>query len=177
MLKYFIRLLLLIAVIIGIIALFGMMLPRNYDFSSRIEIDAPAEKVFAKINSLRDWQDWSRQWNPVAIDGLEITYNAVPEGVGAAQSWTDPRGEGKLWITESVPNQRIAYDMTFWNFPKMASSIELSGDENKTVVEWNSKGRLPSSPFYGFFGAIYSTQMRNEYDMSLEKLKQVVESE
>jgi len=177
MLKYFFRLLLLIGAIIGIFAVIGSLLPRSYDFSTQIEIDAPPTAIFPKINSLRDWQDWSMQFNPTAIDDLEIEYNGEPAGVGAAKSWSDIRGTGKLWITKSSPDSSLEYEMTFANFPKMASQITLEPLQNKTRVSWNSQGKLPGGPFYGYFGWLFSTQMRNEYDKSLEKLKTLVESE
>lgn len=176
--KYIFRFFLLIAAIVAFFALIGSLLPRNYDFACDIEIAAPATEVFPKLNELPIWQDWSMQWNPDVIDGLEIQYNQPTSGVGAAQTWTDSRGQGKLWITESNLDKRIDYTMKFANFPEMQSQFVLEPNgPDKTKVTWSSNGRLPPGPFYGFFGSIFSMQMKNEYDKSLEKLKQVVEAE
>ena len=176
MTKYFFRLALLVAAIIGFFALVGSVLPRSYSFTSEIEVNAVAASLFPKINSLQNWQEWSRQWNPGEIEGLEIQYNGNPEGVGAAQSWTDVRGSGKLWITESVPDRLIEYEMTFANFPKMTSQIELLPIDSTSSVRWSSQGKLPGGPFYGYFGFLFSTHMKSEYEMSLEKLKSVAEA-
>ncbi len=176
MLKYYFRLLLLVGAIIGIFAVIGSLIPRSYDFSTQMEMSAPPEAIFPKINSLREWQDWSMQFNPALIDDLEIEYNGEQAGKGAAQSWMDIRGKGKLWITQSEPNSRIEYETKFANFPKMSSQIELQAAEGKTLVKWKSQGKLPGGPFYGYFGSFFSTQMENEYNKSLQKLKSVVES-
>lgn len=177
MLKYFFRLLLLIGAVVGIIALIGSLLPRDYEFESKVEIFAPPNVIFDRIENLRNWQDWSKQWNPAAIEGLEIQYSGADAGAGAVQTWTEPRGKGKLWITESQPFRSVDYKAIFWEFPEMNSRIELSDQGASTQVIWSSRGSLPRSPFYGFFGAFFSTQMKHQYDMSLEKLKAVVEEE
>jgi hypothetical protein len=176
MAKYYFRLILLVGGIIGFFALVGSLLPRSYSFTSEIEVDADAASLFPRINSPQNWQEWSRQWNPDEIDGLEIQYNGIPMGVGAAQSWNDVRGSGKLWITESVPDQSIEYEMTFGNFPKMTSQIELVPGASTTRVRWSSQGKLPGGPFYGYFGFLFSTQMKSQYEQSLEELKSVAEA-
>ena len=176
MAKYYFRLALLVGTIVGIFIIVGSLLPRSYSFTSEIEIADGPEKIFPMINSLQNWQQWSRQWNPDEIESLEIHYNGKPAGVGAAQSWTDVRGSGKLWITESTADQSIEYEMTFANFPKMTSQIELFPENSMTRVKWSSQGTLPGGPFYGYFAAFFSSQMQSEYRSSLEKLKSVVES-
>jgi len=178
MAKYYFRLILLFASVVGIFAIIGSLLPRGYAFTSEISIAEKPESLFPEINSLKNWKNWSRQWNPAEIEGLEISYNGQPEGVGAAQSWSDIRGNGKLWITESTPNESIKYEMEFAGFPKMNSSIELLPDPatpSQTLVRWSSEGRLPGGPFYGYFGSFFSGQMKSQYDKSLEKLKLVSE--
>ena len=179
MAKYYFRLLLLVGSVIAVIALIGSLLPRSYDFQTSVIVDAPSAKIFPYLNSLRAWPDWSRQWNPDEIEELTITYNGAAEGVGAAQSWTDRRGDGKLWITESTANELVAFEMDFANFPRMSSRIELESSQpaGQTMVTWRSSGRLPAGPFYSYFGSFFSTRMRHEYEKSLAKLKQVVESD
>lgn len=178
MAKYYFRLLLLIGAVIGLFALIGTLLPRSYDFESRITISAPADQVYPLLVEPRLWQQWSRQWNPAEIDQLAIEYNAIPRGPGAAQTWTDRRGAGKLWIVACQPSQLVEYRMTFAGFPEMESQFRLQPDEagEATEVVWSSRGRLPGGPFYGYFAPFFATQMRNEYDKSLEGLKARVES-
>jgi len=176
----------LIAVVLGIVAVIGSLLPRDYDFESVAVIDAAPESVFEQVNTMKAWGDWS-QWSPQQVEGLEVEYSGTAAGVGAAQAWTDPRGDGKLWIIESVPNQAVAYKLEFAGFPEMASSIKLSpmsdeggeggnpGEQVQTKVVWSSSGTLPGGPFYGFFSPFFATGMQHQYDASLLRLKELVE--
>ena len=174
--KYFVRLLLLVAAIVGILLLFEQLLPRGYDFQRSVEIDRPAAEVFPYLNSLEKWPQWSQQFNLQHIE--EIKYGGEDEGVNAALTWTEIRGTGKLWITESKPNEALAYESEFQGFPKMSSTFTLDEEsENTTVVTWRSTGQLPRAPLYGLMNAIsvYETHMEYQYEESLAALKELVE--
>ena len=176
MTKYFLRLLLLIAAIIGVLLLFEQLLPRSYDFQQSVEIDRPAEKIFPYLNSLKKWPQWSQQFNMQKIEGLDIKYSGTEEGVGAAQTWTEIRGSGKIWITESQPAEALTYEGEFHNFPRMTSTFTLdSAGENKTIVTWRSTGQLPRTPPYGLMAPIFKTHMEYEYEKSLTSLKELAE--
>ena len=176
MAKYFLRLLLLIAAVIGVLLFFERMLPRSYDFQQTVEIDRPADEIFPYLNSLKKWPQWSHQFNVEKIPNLVIKYNGTEEGVGAAQTWTEDRGEGELWITESTPNKSLTYKNTFVNFPEATSTFTLEpAGENKTVVIWHSTGELPSTPPYGLLAPLFPGQMGHAYQKSLVELKALVE--
>lgn len=179
MLKYYFRFFLLVGCVIGFFALIGSLLPRSYDFTCEIEIAAPAERIFGEINQLQNWQTWTT-WNPAEVEGLSVACTGEP-GVGCAMTWTDPRGSGKLWIVRSERPQRIDYLTRFGNFPEMESSILLipeMANENGEVtrVKWNSRGRLPGGPFYGFWASQFSGHMQQQYQRWLEKLKAKMEA-
>ena len=174
--KYFLRLLLLIAAIIGVLCLFEQLLPRSYDFQQSVEIARRPEEIFPQLNSIKKWPQWSQQFNMQKIQGLDIKYSGKDEGVGAAQTWTEIRGSGKLWITESTPNETLTYEVEFHNFPKMTSTFTLDpAGEDKTVVTWRSTGQLPRTPLYGLMAPVFGTQMEYEYEKSLAALKALVE--
>jgi len=176
MAKYFLRLVLLIAAIVGVLLLFEQMLSRSYEFQQTVKIERPAAEIFPYLNSLKKWPQWSHQFNVEKIPNLVITYNGPDKGVGAAQTWTEERGEGDLWITESTPNESLTYKNTFLNFPEATSTFTLEPDgENKTVVTWHSAGQLPSTPLYGLGALLISGQMEYAYEKSLNELKALVE--
>ncbi|MEM7456833.1 MAG: SRPBCC family protein [Planctomycetota bacterium] len=163
--------LILLLLVLGI----GMILPRDYDIRSQVEIDAPAEEVFARINSLPEWRSWS-PWNSSDLTGLGIRYSGEESGTGSVQTWSDPRGEGKLWLTESTPHESVSYSMEFANFPKLDGNFNLAQSGDKTTVTWSSTGTLPSGPFYGFFAGMFTNGMKTEYDKGLARLKEVCEA-
>ncbi len=173
--KYWFRLLMLVGAVLGVVALIGSLLPRDYDFATQVRINSEPAAVFGELNRIASWREWS-QWNPAEIDGLTVSYSGPASGVGATQSWSDVRGDGKLWFTSIVENKRIDYAMLFGGFPKMSSSLQLTEEKAGTIVVWSSKGRLPGGPFYGFLAPFFSTHMKSEYDKSLLKLKQKLES-
>ena len=176
MAKYFLRLVLLIAAIVGVLLLFEQMLSRSYEFQQTVKIERPAAEIFPYLNSLKKWPQWSHQFNVEKIPNLVIKYNGTDKGVGAAQTWTEERGEGDLWITESTPNESLTYKNTFLNFPEATSTFTLEPDgENKTVVTWHSAGELPSTPLYGLGALLISGQMEYAYEKSLNELKALVE--
>lgn len=158
-----------------IIAVIGSLLPRDYETSASINIDAPPEKIFPLVNQLRFWSRWT-YWNGHDTPGLEVEYSGPESGVGSIQTWTEPRGNGKLWVSESIENQSIVYQSDFTGFPTMNGSIQLESDGDQTIVRWNSNGSLPSGPFYGWFGMAFSNALSGQYNQSLKKLKQIVES-
>jgi hypothetical protein len=178
MTKYFLRLILLVAAIIGVLLLIEAMLPRGYDFERSTSIDRSPEIVFGQLNSLKNWPNWSKQFNVREIEQLQIKYSGTEAGVGAAQTWTERRGTGKLWITESVANDKIVYESEFASFPKMTGTFTLTSDgDNQTKIKWRHHGRLPQTPLYGLLSGVFSSQMGYEYEKSLAALKSLLETE
>ena len=173
--KYLLRLLILIGVVIGVFGLIGSLLPRRYHFDVAVEIDTPPAAVFEELSKLSHWQDWS-PWNPERIEGLTVETSGPQQGKGAVMTWQEPRGRGKLWIIRTEHEKQIDYEMVFDQFPKMSSQIVLTGQGSKTRVRWSSEGQLPAGPFYGYFAPFFSTQMGHEYQQSLERLKEKLES-
>lgn len=160
----------LVAVVLAFIAGIGCLLPRGYDISAQTTIADQPSAVYDRIDKLQDWKSWSH-FNPDKIDSLQIEYGAD----GTSQSWTDVRGSGKLWFTDQVADKKVAYKLRFANFPEMDSTIELDSEGERTKVTWRSSGRLPWSPFYGFFRGVYENGMQMKYQQSLELLKAEVE--
>jgi hypothetical protein len=177
MLKYYFRLLLLFGSVVLVFALLGCLIPRSYSFQSELAIQGKPEAIFAQLDSFENWPNWSRQYNPAEITDLEMQFNEQKSGKGAALSWTDIRGKGKTWITESTPSRVIEYSTDFEKRPRMFSRFELVENEHSTTVSWSSNGKLPWGPFYGYFGWLFPSHMKTEYMMSLQKLKQFIESE
>ena len=174
MLKFFIRALLLLLCVVLVFMAVGYFLPRDYQIESTIFIEAPPAEVFALVDSLPNWREWSN-FNESRIPGLKIEYGEVRTGKGAAKTWTDVRGHGKLWITNSQPDSLVEYDLDFGDFPTMTSKIEFAVAKGGTSVHWKSEGSLPSGPFYGYTGLLFPTHMTYQYEQDLVRLKQLAE--
>jgi len=156
--------------VILVFAIIGSLLPHGYSLSATQQINAAPNVVYSQIDSMPDWKSWS-QWDPDSIKDLTVTYGAD----GKSQRWTDVRGDGKLWITDQKPDERIDYRMRFASFPEMDASIALTSKDGGTLVTWTSEGTLPSGPFYGYFRHVFVSGMTRQYQQSLSKLKKIIE--
>lgn len=174
MLNLFARIVCVVLLFIGVLALIGCFLPRAYDFQTELKMKAAPADIFPMVNTPRSWRDWS-MWSPDRIPDLKVEYRGKDSGVGAEQFWTEVRGSGKMWITASQPNERVDYEMVFQDFPRMESSIRLQVEGDSTRVTWQSQGSLPSGPFFGYFAWLFPRQMEYQYQTSLENLKELVE--
>lgn len=172
--KFFVRACLLFLSIALVFVAIGYVLPRQYQIKSSIYIEAPPAEVFELVNSLTNWPEWSN-FNESRIPDLKIEYGEVKAGKGAAKSWTDVRGHGKLWITESEPASFVEYSLDFGDFPTMQSKIKFENAKGGTEVSWTSEGRLPSGPFYGYTGLLFPTHMTYQYEQDLLRLKELAE--
>jgi uncharacterized protein YndB with AHSA1/START domain len=153
--------------------LIGSLLPHGYQTSAEVVISAPPEKVFPFLNRLDRWPEWS-QWATNKDSMFAVEYGPQVEGVGAVQTWKEPRGQGKLWITGSEPNRSIEYVVEFGEFPRMNSRFELQPVDSGTRLVWSSEGRLPGGPFYGWLRLAFVNGMRSQYQQALTKLDALV---
>ncbi len=176
MLRVLFRLFLVIAVIVGIMAVIGSFLPHDYRVEARCVIDAKNSEVFPYINDLSRWPEWTN-WSPKQNPHLKVELGKITAGEGASQTWSDPRGTGKLWIREVVNGQTVFYEYEFGNFPRSRNRVEIFPSNDGIEVIWISTGTLPSGPFYGFFRSFFCEGLRREYDSCLKRLKTLAEKE
>jgi hypothetical protein len=172
--RFFLRLIAAVLMLIGLVLVVGTFLPRDYELQTEMDFAASPEEIFPYLNNLKAWQEWT-SYNSEINPQLELTMGPIDEGVDASQSWVETRGSGKLWITQSIPNQQVDYTVEFANFPTMNSSLELLPVSSGTLVTWKSHGRLPRGPFYGWFGRYFSGILEADYRNSLERLKRIIE--
>ena len=154
MLRVFLRLLALVALLILLIAGIGSMLPREYSIEQQVDIGAPVDAVFAKVNDLHHWLLWS-PWRSELLGATAIQVGEPFAGSGAKMRWEDPRGAGKLWLTESEPLDRIAFEFTAAGFREVRGEFRFNEKRNETQVIWTCRGKLPAGPFFGFFGFVH----------------------
>src|SRR2546425_2284963 len=102
----------LAVIVLGFVGVVAMR-PSEYRVARTATIAAPAPAVFAQVNDFHQWE----AWNPWAkIDpAMKYTYEGAPAGVGAVYTWAGNRevGEGRMTITESRPNERVAVKLEF----------------------------------------------------------------
>lgn len=174
------------ALVVGVILLFatiGWFLPREYTVSTSIEIDVPPAEVYPLIGEARLWPKWSPSWDFPAQEKVSHRYFDNPPGV----SWkidgtTGTYGEGKMWFSDRVENQKVEYFVE--RAYKVFNTIELEplDDRTRTRLVWTNEATLPRSRwsdglFYGWAGLVYKPALKGQYDADLARLKEVCESE
>jgi len=117
--------------------------PDDYRLTRSTVIAAPAARVFAQVNELKKWDDWS-PWAKVDPNA-KVTFSGPQSGPGATFTWdgNDKVGAGTMTITESRPNQRIATRTDFARPFAGTSNTDFVFSEQggQTNVIWTMAGR------------------------------------
>lgn len=137
-------------VVMGLLIVFiGLVASRPSEFrvSRSANMGVPAEKVFAQVNNLHNWESWS-PWAKIDPKALN-SYSGPDAGVGASFSWAGNQdvGEGRMTIIESKPNELIRFRMEFLAPFQATNTAEFTfvpnGDQagaTQIMVTWSMFG-------------------------------------
>jgi uncharacterized protein YndB with AHSA1/START domain len=171
------RLLIGLVLLIATFAVVVALQPDDYRVTRSTVIAAPAAAVFAQVNDLRKWANWS-PW--ARLDpNAKVTFSGPEAGQGASFRWdgNDKVGAGTMTITESKPDTRVA---TRTDFVKpftgtSHSDFVFSQMGDQTNVIWTMSGT------HSFIGKAICLVMNMEamlgadFERGLAQLKQAVE--
>jgi hypothetical protein len=131
-----------VAVFLGAIALVATR-PAKFRVVREIFIKAAPPVVFANVNNLRRWDDWS-PWAKLDPNA-KLTYSGPVEGKGASYTWTGNNkvGEGTLTITDSRPNTDLEMKLEFIRPFKCQNEVDFSfkPENGGTRVIWGMDGK------------------------------------
>ncbi len=119
--------------------------PDEFTIERRAVVHGTPEAVFAEINDLKRWQNWS-PWakrDPNAV--FDFTENTI--GPGASLKWAGNKqvGTGRMTIAESKPGTLVRYRLEFekpFKATNMAS-FDLRPAPGGTEVIWSMRGPAP----------------------------------
>lgn len=175
LLKRIIGFILLVVVVLAIV---GMFLPREVSVARSIEINASADKIFPHFNNLEKTIAWS-PWLHHDPD-TKNTFNEIAEGVGAVMEWDSDHkqvGSGRMEITDSTLNESIAVDLDFGDMGSATAGWNLEPVGDKTNATWSMTTDMGAGPVGRLFGVMMKKWIAADYDLGLQNLKQLVESE
>lgn len=138
-------LLIALAAIAGIVAVLAIVVavqPDEFHVERTAVIAAPPPVVFAHINNLHNWH----QWSPFAEFDPEMTvaYEGPEAGVGAVYRWTgnDEVGEGSATIVDSRPDELVRMRLDFLEPHEATSTADftLRPEGDGTSVTWSVSG-------------------------------------
>jgi len=151
--------------------------PADYKVARSTSIAAPPSAVFAQVNDLRKFMDWSPWGN---IDpNCKYTYEGPATGAGSAFSWTGNSavGAGKMTIEESKANELVRARLDFYKpFAGVGEAhYSFKPDADKTIVTWTMTGK--KNFITKGIGLIVSMDkmLGPQFEKGLEKLKSIAE--
>jgi len=136
----------------------------------REHINAPIDKVYNTLHSMKSWQDWS----PWLISDPDAVVNVAADD--QSYEWEGSRvGSGNMKILKADPNRSIDYDLNFLKPWKSNAKVkfEVSEKDGGTEVAWHMDSQLPWFMFW------MKKQMEafvgNDYKRGLMMLKDQME--
>ena len=138
---------------------------------------APPSRVFAQVNDLQAWDDWSpwRELDPNAKKAI----STPSAGKGATFAWAgnDKIGEGSLTILDSRPHELVDVEQVFIRpfagKARMTFTFAPAGDGTK--VTWRLNG---INDFIGKAVCLFmdmDAMLGKDFDRGLANMKVVVE--
>jgi len=167
------------AVVLGVFALVVATRPAAFHIERRATIDAPPELVFPLVN---DFHAWTR-WSPYEHRDPAMTreFAGATAGEGAIYSWdgNDDIGAGRMTLTRSISNERVAIRLEFSRPMAATNQVEFvfqaSGDDPRGV--WGMDGQN------GFLGKLISLfldmdrMVGGDFEAGLAALKDAAEAD
>jgi uncharacterized protein YndB with AHSA1/START domain len=161
------RITIIVMLFMAAVLAFAATKPKTFNLRRSITIKAAPDKVFALINDLHKWNEWSVENND--DPNIQRTFSGAAAGEGAVSEWrgSGKTGAGRMLITESIPNQRISITVDFAK-PFTARNVnvftlEAAGDS--TNVTWDFTGgvrlRLESHEYFREYGPDYGKAFRD----------------
>jgi hypothetical protein len=166
-----------IVVLIMVYAVIAMVaFGKEYHYGKSIVINAPKEKVWQHIHSMKAFNEWN-PW--MKLDQtMKITYTGNSGQVGDKYCWdskNDEAGAGCQEIKELVLGERQKTEMTFIKpFEGEATSeVILSSEGNSTKVIWTMD--TEQDAMMKIMRPMMDYQMGKSYGEGLDNLKILAE--
>jgi hypothetical protein len=166
-----------LATIVVLFLIIVALQPADYQITRSATISAPAGDVFAQVNDVRKFQDWS-PWAKLDPN-VKNTYEGPPAGAGAISKWTGNNkvGEGTMTITDSKPNELVRMKLEFIKpFASVADvRFDFKPEGKGTSVAWMMSGKknFMSKAFCLF--ANMDKMVGGEFERGLANLKTLTE--
>jgi len=168
-----------LVVVLGAFALLVASRPAAFHIERSSVIEALPGRVFPLVNDFRAWPRWSPYED--RDPSMRREYGGRAAGEGATYGWdgNDDVGAGRMTITESVPNQRLAIRLEFLRPVVATNEVEFSfaPSEGGTHVVWAMDGRN------GFVGKLIALLMDMDamigadFEKGLASLKAAAEAD
>lgn len=167
-------------VALGIVALVafggGMLMPSQVTVSRDLVINASPEKIFPHVANLKAFNVWS-PWADLDPD-MKVEFSGADDGVGQVMLWeSDDMGKGSMKVTESVAGEKLVTALDFGQMGSASAQFDLVPQAGGTRVTWSMTSELGNNPIARWFGPMIKSNVTEQYDRGLAKLRVVAEGE
>lgn len=167
----------LLYILLGLVAtvlLAILLISEKYHFEKSITINAPAEKNYPHISSMKSFNEWN-PW--LKLDpNLKMEYTGTSGQIGEEYCWKSEKedvGNGCQEITALVPNQKQSTKMAFEGMGDATSEVILTPQGSSTKVTWTMDCELERPK--NLFKLFMNGAMDKSYGEGLAKLKEICE--
>lgn len=163
-----------IGALILALAVIGLFLPSQSNVERGITIDASRATVFALLNDFHQVNKWSH-W---LEDDPNARYDffGPRRGVGATFAWDgNIIGKGRQTISESVPFERVVYELSFDDQDTATTVFDLSEIDEGTLVVWTFNMDFGFNLISRYIGPIIGSIIGENNEKGLASLKSMAE--
>ena len=160
---------------VALLVIIMLAMGKKYHFEKSIVINAPVERVYSHISSMKAFNEWN-PWMDLDKN-LKVTYSGTSGAVGDKYCWEGNKdvGKGCHEITGLQVNKKQANLMHFKEpFESDATgNIYLEAQGNSTKVTWDMDCELDYP--MNLMKLMMDSQMDDSYGKGLNKLKALAE--
>jgi uncharacterized protein YndB with AHSA1/START domain len=169
------------AIVVALAVVFvggAYLLPSSIGAERSVVIDAPPEKVYARLIDLKKFNDWS-PWAKIDPEA-HYSFEGMPEGPGQVMKWSSTHervGSGSQEIMEATPDESVKVALDLGEVGMATSWYTLKPEGAGTRVTWGFATELGNSPVMRWKGLRVGGRIAADFDKGLASLKEVVEKE
>jgi Polyketide cyclase / dehydrase and lipid transport len=159
--------------VLGALALVPLFFSRRVVVMRATSINARPDEIFPLINDLRNWPRWT-VWSQ--RENLHFTYEGEPAGVGAVQKWESTRMSGAIRMTESIPNEHLAYTLTIADMDQaLEGIISIKPENGGSRVKWKGEWTGDAAFYARYMDLLFRLWIGRDFAAGLRNLKALAE--
>lgn len=170
--------LLVTAAVIALLAIAGTR-PATYHVERTTVTSASPATIFPLVNDLNHFHEWS-PWQDID-PAVKTTIGGSGVGTGSSYSWVGNKnvGEGRMTITESIPDSHVAMKLEFLKPMQSTCDVHfrIQPEGTGSQVTWSMDGTNNYVAKLMTLFVSMDAMVGKDFDKGLGRLKQLGERE
>lgn len=170
---------LLLGFLVAFLAYAFLLAPKHIEVKKEITIDAPVEKTFDFIRSLKKLSN-ETVWQKIDPN-VKKTYSGIDGQVGSVYKWESNHknvGVGEQEIVDIQENASVKCELRF-KTPFESKDIAVMYTDavkgGKTKIMWEYKSQKIPAPFNAIVHFTVTPKLKKQFDESLANIKKAIE--